>query len=168
MNKTKDVIGDIEKMYDLYAKPIFYYLLTILKKKEDAEDVLHNLFLKISRLYENIKMEDVKGYLFVSARNEAMSFIQKNKRDVEKEDIDLKMLESTNKELLPSDEVEELEKALLMLPLEQREVVFMKEYQGFTFKEIASILNISENTANSRYRYALVKLKKSLTRGSHG
>ncbi|OGF51151.1 MAG: hypothetical protein A2044_05970 [Candidatus Firestonebacteria bacterium GWA2_43_8] len=168
MNKTKDVIGDIEKMYDLYAKPIYYYLLTILKKKEDAEDVLHNLFLKISRLYENIKIDDVKGYLFVSARNEAMSFIQKNKRDVEKEDIDVQMLKTTNKELLPAEDVEDLETALLKLPLEQREVVFMKEYQALTFKEIASILNIPEDTASSRYRYALVKLKKSLTRGNHG
>ncbi|MFH1074538.1 MAG: RNA polymerase sigma factor [Candidatus Firestonebacteria bacterium] len=164
----KDIIGDIENMYDLYAKPIYYYLLTILKKKEDAEDVLHNLFLKISRLYENIKIDDVKSYLFVSARNEAMSFIRKNKRDVEKGNIDLQILETADKDILPMEEVEDLERALLKLPLEQREAVFMKEYQALTFKEIASILNIPEDTANSRYRYALEKLRKSLTRGNHG
>ena len=49
-----------------------------------------------------------------------------------------------------------------LLPVEQREVLVMKIWNDLTFAEIASALEISQNTAASRYRYALVALKKNL------
>jgi RNA polymerase sigma-70 factor (ECF subfamily) len=55
-----------------------------------------------------------------------------------------------------------LQKALLELSEEQREVVIMKEYEGLKFREIAEILNISENTVKSRMYYGLDGLKKIL------
>jgi len=55
-----------------------------------------------------------------------------------------------------------LQKALLELSEEQREVVIMKEYEGLKFREIADVLNISENTVKSRMYYGLDGLKKIL------
>ena len=55
-----------------------------------------------------------------------------------------------------------LQKALLELSDEQREIVIMKEYEGLKFREIADILNISENTVKSRMYYGLDGLKKIL------
>jgi RNA polymerase sigma factor (sigma-70 family) len=55
-----------------------------------------------------------------------------------------------------------LQKALLELSDEQREIVIMKEYEGLKFREIAEILNISENTVKSRMYYGLDGLKKIL------
>ena len=55
-----------------------------------------------------------------------------------------------------------LQRALLELNEEQREIVIMKEYEGLKFREIAEILNISENTVKSRMYYGLVGLKKIL------
>ena len=55
-----------------------------------------------------------------------------------------------------------LQKALLELSEEQREIVIMKEYEGLKFREIADILNISENTVKSRMYYGLDGLKKIL------
>ena len=57
-----------------------------------------------------------------------------------------------------------LQKALHELSEEQREIVIMKEYEGLKFREIAEILNISENTAKSRMYYGLDGLKKILER----
>ena len=53
--------------------------------------------------------------------------------------------------------------ALDRLPEEQREVLVMKIWNELTFAEIASALNISQNTAASRYRYALAALKRNLS-----
>ena len=53
--------------------------------------------------------------------------------------------------------------ALDLLPEEQREVLVMKIWNELTFVEIASALEISQNTAASRYRYALAALKKNLS-----
>ena len=55
-----------------------------------------------------------------------------------------------------------LHTALLELSEEQREVVIMKEYEGLKFREIAEVLNISENTVKSRMYYGLDGLKKIL------
>jgi RNA polymerase sigma factor (sigma-70 family) len=55
-----------------------------------------------------------------------------------------------------------LQDALLELNEEQREVVIMKEYEGLKFREIAEVLNISENTVKSRMYYGLDGLKKIL------
>ncbi|HMI65020.1 MAG TPA: sigma-70 family RNA polymerase sigma factor, partial [Cyclobacteriaceae bacterium] len=57
-----------------------------------------------------------------------------------------------------------LQKCLTELPPEQREVVIMKEYEGLKFREIADVLNISENTVKSRMYYALDELKRILDR----
>ncbi len=57
-----------------------------------------------------------------------------------------------------------LQKCLTELSGEQREVVIMKEYEGLKFREIAEVLNISENTVKSRMYYALNELKRILER----
>jgi RNA polymerase sigma-70 factor (ECF subfamily) len=57
-----------------------------------------------------------------------------------------------------------LQQALYELSDEQREVVIMKEYEGLKFREIAEVLNISENTVKSRMYYGLDGLKKILER----
>ncbi len=57
-----------------------------------------------------------------------------------------------------------LQQALREINEEQREVVIMKEYEGLKFREIAEVLNISENTAKSRMYYGLEGLRKILTK----
>ena len=57
-----------------------------------------------------------------------------------------------------------LQKCLTGLSEEQREVVIMKEYEGLKFREIAEVLNISENTVKSRVYYGLDGLRKILER----
>ena len=63
---------------------------------------------------------------------------------------------------IEDDEQRALVAALDLLPNEQREVLTLKIWSEFTFAEIASALGISQNTAASRYRYALAALKKNL------
>ena len=57
-----------------------------------------------------------------------------------------------------------LESCLMQLSEEQREVVIMKEYEGLKFREIAEVLNLSENTVKSRMYYGLEALKRMLER----
>jgi RNA polymerase sigma-70 factor (ECF subfamily) len=55
-----------------------------------------------------------------------------------------------------------IEAALVRLPAEQREVVVMKIWGGLTFPQIAAALNVPNDTAASRYRYAIAKLRQQL------
>ena len=59
-----------------------------------------------------------------------------------------------------------MEQALQQLPAEQREVVHLKVWEGMTFQEIADVTGEGLNTAASRYRYTLEKLRAILTEKS--
>ncbi len=84
----------------------------------------------------------------------------------EDEENNIRQIRDTNPD--PSDrlQISELNQILLDsfkdIPVEQREVLIMKEYEGLKFREIAEILGISENTAKSRLYYGLGSLKKIL------
>ncbi|MBI1832671.1 MAG: sigma-70 family RNA polymerase sigma factor, partial [Planctomycetes bacterium] len=60
-----------------------------------------------------------------------------------------------------AEDAAQLEQAIMALPEEQREVLVLKVFEQLTFREIAAVMSISENTAASRYRYALAKLRES-------
>ena len=70
--------------------------------------------------------------------------------------------DNPERQLQQAELSEILQKALLELSDEQREIVIMKEYEGLKFREIAEVLNISENTVKSRMYYGLDGLKKIL------
>ncbi|MEI9922133.1 MAG: RNA polymerase sigma factor [Bacteroidota bacterium] len=74
--------------------------------------------------------------------------------------------ENPERQLRQSELSDILQKCLMELSEEQREVVIMKEYEGLKFREIAEALNISENTVKSRMYYGLDGLKKILERNS--
>lgn len=73
-------------------------------------------------------------------------------------------LHNPEKQLQQSELSDILQEALTELVEEQREVVIMKEYEGLKFREIAEVLNISENTVKSRMYYGLDGLRRILER----
>lgn len=155
----------LEGIYDTYASGVYGFMLSYLGSPEESQDAVHDVFLRIFR-YENRcrRMKNPVGYLFKTARNEAISRLRK--RAVRERAR--KALEQGKPIVQPigngtsHEEAQEINVALGALPENQREVVMLKAYQGMTFQEISRIVGISPNTAASRYRYALVKLRKLL------
>lgn len=105
------------------------------------------------------------GYLYRAARNEALSRLRKHTvrvRAAAELTCTAELLAPIDGALESAEEATRIDAALLALPVEQREVVVLKVYQNLTFKEIARVTGASQNTAASRYRYALAKLKEIL------
>ena len=97
-------------------------------------------------------------------RSIALDFLRRDSRRARRESTAVAEMDQT---VQPMFEIEDesqraLVAALDLLPREQREVLVMKIWNELTFAEIASVLEISQNTVASRYRYALAALKKSL------
>lgn len=119
-------------------------------------------------------LRNPEGYLYRAAHNEALSRLRKRtvRTKVAAELIyTTELLAPIDDALESAEEVAQINAALLTLPVEQREVVVLKVYQNMTFKEIARVTGASQNTAASRYRYALAKLKENLEAAetvSHG
>ena len=124
---------------------------------------MQDVFVTIATKREAVaKARHLKSYLFRLARNVAFNRIKKTRRTRARDH------EYSNWLVLEKDEgdrdgpTEELETALAALPEKQRAVVVLKFYPDKTFREIGEMLGISENTAGSRYRYGMEKLRNLL------
>src|SRR5213079_3404138 len=127
----------------------------------DAEDIVQEAFVKFWRRNHNIHN---RALLYAAVRSIALDFIRRDKRRARREAT---VFAETEPAMEPQFEWDDetqsaLAAAVGSLPHDQREVLILKIWNELTFNEIASALEISQNTAASRYRYALANLKKSL------
>ncbi len=127
----------------------------------DAEDIVQEAFVRFWRKQHNIEN---RALLYASVRSIALDFLRRNHRRERREAAAVAGTEHSVQPYFETDDDSQraLAAALAILPNEQREVLVMKVWNELTFAEIASILGISQNTAASRYRYALASLKKNL------
>ena len=127
----------------------------------DAEDIVQEAFVKFWRRNHNINN---RALLYATVRSIALDFIRRDKRRARREAT---VFAEADPVIEPEFEWEDetqsaLGAAVGCLPHDQREVLVLKIWNELTFNEIAGALGISQNTAASRYRYALANLKKSL------
>jgi RNA polymerase sigma-70 factor, ECF subfamily len=157
---------EIERLYDEHAQPLFAFLLNFTRDGQDTRDVLQEIFVKLARepkLLDDVREE--RAFLIRLAHNAAIDLIRRRGvRERTKENFATETISIIALANDPDEKVfrEELAFALGELPEEQRAVVHLKLWEGLTFEEIAAALEIPPNTAASRYRYGLDKLRGRL------
>jgi len=137
----------------------------------DAEDVVQEAFVRFWRHQRRLGGEPL-ALVITSIRRSAVDHARRDSRRATREQT-ATTGESEGAPLFETPlEGEErrvaIEAALRRLPSEQREVLVLKIWGELTFAQIAARLEISSNTAASRYRYALVALRSELTADCHG
>lgn len=156
----------IERLYDAHAPSLFAFLLNFLRDENDTRDLLQEIFVKIAREPELLKnVHNERAFLIRLAHNAAIDLIRRRgARERTRENFaagEMPVFAPTD----DPDEVifrQQLSAALAELPEEQRAVVHLKLWEGMTFEAIADALGLSPNTAASRYRYGLDKLRERL------
>ena len=157
----------LKEIYDGYARIIYSVMLSAVKNPSDAEDLTSDFFLKLweklSYTYE--AGSGHKRWLATAAHNMAIDFLRKNNRmeliiDTDEED-------APHTEPVGSDNCEEtvignltVKEALEKLSPSERQIVNLKLFADFTFKEIAQILPAPIGTVTWKYRRAIEKLSK--------
>lgn len=129
--------------------------------RTEAEDVVQEAFVRFWRRQHSLEN---RGLLYATVRSTALDRLRSEQRRFRREAFAaLDQPGHCEPLFAPEDEGQQLLAAAVeRLPNEQREVVLLKIWNELTFAEIASVLEISPNTAASRYRYALSALKKLL------
>lgn len=149
----------LEALYDTYAPALFRYALALLNSADDAEDAVQTVFIRVARECKRIKkIENIKAYLFTATRNAAYSILRSRQRRNEVSDEALSGLAAEDTDDTPMA----IQECLARLPVEQREVIVLKVFDGMTFEEIAKTVGESPNTVASRYRYGIEKLRHAL------
>jgi RNA polymerase sigma-70 factor (ECF subfamily) len=157
---------DIERLYDEHARPLYAFLLNFTRDEADTRDLLQEIFIKLARepkLLAGVREE--RPFLIRLAHNAAIDLMRRRgTRERTKENFAAEMVSPFAPAGDPDEKVfrDELAEALAELPEEQRAVVHLKLWGELTFEEIAGALDISPNTAASRYRYGIDKLRDRL------
>lgn len=134
--------------------------------RADAEDVVQEGFVRFWR--SRWKAADPAAYIYACVKHCAFEWLRSRSRRTRREAASARPNVDSDGGLLsaPSERDERrkaIEFALRKLPEDQREVLVLKIWGGLTFPQIAAALAIPANTAASRYRYALAKLREQLT-----
>jgi RNA polymerase sigma-70 factor, ECF subfamily len=147
----------VGRLYDEHGASLFRYALMLLADHSAAEDAVQQVFAAVMR--QSGALENAGHYLRRAVRNECYSTLR---RRVSHPVVAEPLLEPISVEVVSADERIALERAIVALPPEQREVIHLHVFEGMTFQETAAATGESINTVGSRYRYALEKLRSEL------
>jgi RNA polymerase sigma-70 factor (ECF subfamily) len=142
------------------APGLVLFARQFVRTSADAEDIVQDAFVRFWRKEHSIEN---RGLLYATVRTVALDLLRRDTRRARREaNASLEMEQSTAPQFDFDDGAQQaLAAAVDLLPVEQREVLVMKIWNELTFAEIGQALGISQNTAASRYRYALAALKKN-------
>jgi RNA polymerase sigma-70 factor, ECF subfamily len=148
-------------LYDRMATRLLRVACAMLGSADEAEDALHDLFVNLVRARERFRLvEDLDAYVFACLRHAAAGRLER--RQTQQRNLhDMAWARGMDSQA-PPEVHDDVHAAMDSLPPEQREVVAMKIDGGLTFAQIGAVLGVSLNTAASRYRYALDKLRHVL------
>ena len=152
---------------------IYSYILFIVHDRETAEDLFQDTFVKaIAYMQDGRYTTSGKfaGWLMRIAHNTVMDwyrslaqfhFVEANKdNDLSNVSDPSLIVGNIESQYINSQTLKDVRRLLDMLPMIQREVVYMRFYQQLSFKEIAETTNCSINTALGRMRYAVLNMRR--------
>ena len=155
-------------------RAVYNLALSIVKKKEDAEDVTQETYLRLWRVASELKLEgSLKLYILKAARNLSLDLIRKNSR---MDEIDIVILDADGEfeidiaddspdsrpdaSYLRKVEKEAVRQSIEELPSAAREMIVLRDIEGLSYAEIGAMLGIAEGTLKSKLFRARERLRK--------
>jgi len=159
--------GSFGKLYDIYQPQIYRFIFLKVSRKEEAEDLTHQVFLSA---WQNIKKYQIRKFPFSSwlyriAKNKVIDFYRTSKNNISIElvnESEFKNLPSPEMKTENSLEIKKVKKAMSFMNQEQQDVIIMRFVEDMPTKEVANILGKSEGAIKLIQHRALNKLKKIL------
>lgn len=171
----KFVSGDgnsLELLINRYRKQVYTYIFLLVKNQHLAEDIFQDTFIKVIKSLDDGKYRDNGKFLawvLRIAHNLVIDHYRKEKQlnSTSREDFGMDILNSQKYAVRPAEDSmidrqirKDIRELVDSLPIEQKEVLILRQYCELSFKEIAEHTNVSINTALGRMRYALINLRR--------
>jgi len=154
----------LRSIYEKYKDDLMTLAAALLYDVSSAEDVVHDVFVGFIKSSRKFRLTgSLKGYLATCVANNARNRNKAGRRH-QNAGAGTVMPDANRPDtaVMFGEELRRLSLALEQLPYEQREVLLLHSYSGVKFRAIAQQQNVSINTVQGRYRYALDKLRSML------
>lgn len=153
---------EVVRLFDLYAGDLFRFALSYMGSKQDAEDIVQDVFLKLLNKTVFLKADYEKAYLMKMTANGCRNLL---KSPAHKTGVDL---ESATEELACFYELGEDDKevydALMKMDETLRIPLYLHYYEDYSYKDVAKFLKLSESAVAMRIKRGKEQLKERLER----
>ena len=148
MNSSIEYKEKFVELFNANKNKVYNFALKMLKDKDTAEDITQETFIKLyNNLSNGSSISSPKNWLFIITRNLCLNELRDKKNKTAFDNIqnhDSPIFNNVDIRYL------RLRKALNNLDVKYREALVLKEYQGFSYNEIAQILNITVSAVRAR------------------
>ena len=164
-NGDKDAL---RRIYEKYVDDLLRVAMSLLSDVQSAEDCLHDVFVDFAgNVNGSMIHSNLKSYLISCVANKARDQLRSKARQSKCQAERLcsaAISASPSKQLITTEESIRVFEALAQLPYEQREVFVLRVQGQMRFRDIAGLVGLSINSVQSRYRYAVEKLRAILNK----
>jgi RNA polymerase sigma-70 factor (ECF subfamily) len=161
----------LKTLIQRYEKRLFSYILVSVKNKELAEDIFQDTFIKvINTIRSGNYYDEGKFFQWIMriANNLKVDYYRRSQKipimaateNYDALDFLTSKEESVEQMMVREQVYADLDRVVEHLPAEQREVLKLRIYNDYSFKEIAAVTGVSINTALGRMRYAILNMRK--------
>lgn len=135
-------VKEFNTCVDLYSDGLYRFVLKNIKDDEKAKDIIQDTFEKFWHKKDSVQEGKEKSYLFTSAYRTMIDAIRKEKYSANFNEVSEQQYSSNSQY---SDLQEILMEAVDRLPEKQKSVVMLRDYEGYSYEEIAEITDLSES-----------------------
>jgi RNA polymerase sigma-70 factor, ECF subfamily len=157
LSDSSKIIVEFTLIYNQHKSKLYNYACKMLSDKMMCEDIIQNVFVKFfENMYRIRNSERIDVWLFKTTRNEIYTIYRNKKTHVDQfcvmdaDEIDIDASIKLEEDFEWKDMNQLVMKELDKIAIEQRDVFLLKEYSGFSYKEIAAMMNIDEDLVKSR------------------
>ncbi len=164
----KAAAGDVdafEQIYRAYAPFVFNVALRMLQKREDAEEIVQEVFVMVhGKLNGFMFRSSLKTWVYRITANQCLNYLEKHKRHnkgrVDFEDVSgsLSTANETHVSIEKEDQAHRVEQLLSLLNPDEKACVVLRSIEGLSYEEISKSLNVNINTVRTRLRRAREKM----------
>lgn len=140
-----------------YADNVYRFILKNIKDEDKAKDVVQDVFEKMWVKVDDISFEKSRSYLFTAAYHTMIDTIRRDKKKTNFDDV-APFTQTYNNEYKGLKEV--IDAALEKLPEIQRNVVLLRDYEGYSYEEIGEITGLNESQVKVYIYRARLTMKK--------
>lgn len=152
-------LAEYNKSVDEYADRLYRFIVKNIQDTEEARDIVQETYTRLWSRIEEVSALKVKSYLFSTAYHVMIDIIRKEKRKIEyRQTMQQDSIHHDNY----SDVLEILHEAINKLPEIQRSVILLRDYEGYSYDEIAEITGLSESQVKVYIFRGRMYLKKYL------
>jgi RNA polymerase sigma factor (sigma-70 family) len=167
-------LADFEDVILPHLNAAYNLARWLLRSDEDAQDVVHDSFLRAHRYFASFEGGDGRAWLLGIVRNTCMTFLRKKRSFEQFPEFSGQREKSENgspdpeRALLLKENIASLRHCIEALPPEYREVIIMRELEELSYKEIGSVAGIALGTVMSRLNRARKRLEECVVNASKG